>query len=125
VADVPGAWNDAYRRYLGLEVPSDADGCLQDIHWSSGAMGYFPTYTLGNLYAAQFFEAACEEMPGLESEFKRGRFAGLRIWLNERIHAHGRRYTPSQLCEVVTGSPLSADALLRHLERRLRPLYGL
>ena len=78
-------------------------------------MGYFPTYTLGNLYGAQFFERAIEDMPDLDEQFERGDFDGLRTWLNSNIHAHGRRYRAPELCEVVTGRPLSADPLLDHL----------
>lgn len=125
VKDIPGVWNAKYKEYLNLDVPNDAKGCLQDVHWSMGAMGYFPTYTLGNLYCAQFFEAALEAMPDLMDQFAQGSFEGLRTWLNDNIHAHGRRYKPGELCEVVTGKPLSADPLLRHLEGKLRPLYGL
>ena len=125
VADIPGAWNEKYREYLGLEVPDDRRGCLQDIHWSMGSIGYFPTYTLGNLYAAQFFEQALEDLPDLYDQFERGEFGGLRGWLNEKIHAHGQRYRAADLCEHVTGKPLSADPLMRHLEGKLRPLYGL
>ncbi|MBI1302456.1 MAG: carboxypeptidase M32 [Phycisphaera sp.] len=125
VAGIPSAWNRLYKEYLGLEVPDDRRGCLQDIHWSMGAMGYFPTYTLGNLYASQFFEAACAEIPGLVEGFARGEFAPLKAWLNSNIHAHGRRFTPSELVERVTGKPLSAEPLMRHLEGKLRPLYGM
>ena len=123
-ADIPGVWNEKYKDYLGIDVPNDAKGCLQDIHWSMGSMGYFPTYTLGNLYAAQFFEKAREDHPSLEADFARGEFAPLLDWLNTNIHAHGRRYRASDLCEHVTGKPLSADPLMRHLEGKLRPLYG-
>lgn len=125
VADLPGVWNEKYREYLGVEVPDDRRGCLQDIHWSMGALGYFPTYTLGNLYCAQFFEAACEAIPGLVDGFAEGRFEPLLDWLRVNIHRHGRRYTPAQLCERVTGRPLSADPLMRHLESKFRPLHGL
>ncbi len=122
--DIPEIWNAKYKEYLAVDVPDDARGCLQDIHWSMGAMGYFPTYTLGNLYAAQFFEAAHAAIPDLETQFERGGFDALRGWLNEHIHAHGRRYRAADLCEVVTGQPLSAEPLLRHLNDKLRPLYG-
>ena len=125
VRDIPGAWNQKYKEYLDLDVPDDRRGCLQDIHWSSGDIGYFPTYTLGNLYSAQFFEAALEAMPDLLEQFESGEFAGLKQWLNENIHAHGRRYCAADLCLQVTGKPLTADPLLRHLQRKLRPLYGL
>ena len=125
VAGIPSVWNRLYKDLLGLDVPDDRRGCLQDIHWSMGAMGYFPTYTLGNLYASQLFEAACEQMPGLVEGFGRGEFAGLRGWLNANIHTHGRRYAPSELVQRVTGKPLSAEPLMRHLEGKLRPLYGI
>lgn len=125
VAGIPSEWNRLYREFLGLDVPDDRRGCLQDIHWSMGSMGYFPTYTLGNLYAAQFFEAARRELPGLEEGFTRGDFDPLRRWLNERIHRQGKRFLPKDLCVQVTGQPLSAEPLMRHLEGKLKPLYGL
>ena len=125
VAGIPSVWNRLYKELLGLDVPDDRRGCLQDIHWSMGAMGYFPTYTLGNLYASQFFEAACAEMPGLVDGFSRGEFAGLKTWLNRNIHMHGKRYSPAELVQRVTGKPLSAEPLMRHLEGKLRPLYGI
>ncbi len=125
VAGIPALWNRLYKEMLGVDVPDDRRGCLQDIHWSMGAMGYFPTYTLGNLYASQFFETACAQMPGLVDGFARGEFSGLKRWLNENIHAHGRRYTPAELVQRVTGAPLSAEPLMRHLEGKLRPLYGI
>ncbi len=124
-ADVPTEWNSRYAEYLGIEVPDDARGCLQDIHWSMGAFGYFPTYTLGNLYCAQLFEKAQDEIPGLHEDFAEGDFSALKAWLNGNIHAHGSRFRPAELCERITGEPLSADPLLRHLEGKLRPLYGL
>jgi carboxypeptidase Taq len=123
-ADLPGAWNETFRDHLGLEVPDDRRGCLQDIHWSSGSFGYFPTYTLGNLYAGQFFEKALDDHPDLYGQFERGEFGTLKSWLNTQIHGHGQRYRAADLCRHVTGKPLSADPLLRHLEDKLRPLYG-
>ncbi len=125
VSDLPGAWNARYREYLGIDVPDDAHGCLQDIHWSMGAIGYFPTYTLGNLYAAQFFEAARDELGDLDAMFSVGDFEPLRSWLNEKIHRLGMTYTSAELCEHVTGKPLSHEPLMRHLEGKLRPLYEL
>lgn len=123
--DLPEAWQQKYRDYLGVEVPNDADGCLQDIHWSMGSMGYFPTYTLGNLFASQFFETAAGELGDPAAAFAAGEFEPLKAWLNAKIHAHGMRYRSAELCQVVTGKPLSADPLMRHLEGKLRPLYGL
>ncbi|MCG3178086.1 MAG: Thermostable carboxypeptidase 1 [Phycisphaerae bacterium] len=124
-ADLPGEWNARYRDYLGVEVPDDAVGCMQDIHWSMGAMGYFPTYTLGNLYAAQFFEAAAAAIGDLPARIAAGDFAALKKWLNANIHAHGQRYRSADLCRVVTGKPLDAEPLMRHLEGKFGPLYGL
>ncbi len=127
VADLPEAWNAAYRRDLGLEVPDDARGCLQDIHWSMGALGYFPTYTMGNLYSAQLFEAARDALGGaqaLDDQFAAGEFAPLLTWLRENVHAWGRTHDSAALCLKVTGKPLSAEPLMRHLEGKLLPLYG-
>ena len=124
VDDLPEVWNAKYKEYLQVDVPDDRRGCMQDIHWSMGAIGYFPTYTMGNLYCAQFFEAAREELGDLNAMFAAGDFAPLRRWLNENIHAHGKRYRSADLVEHVTGKPLSADPLMRHLEGKLRPLYG-
>ncbi len=125
VADIPEAWNAKYKDYLGLDVPDDAKGCLQDVHWASAAMGYFPTYSLGNLYAAQFYEQVRSDLPDLDAQFERGEFGALKRWLNENIHAHGQRYRAADLCERVTGKPLGPDPLMRHLESKLRPLYGI
>jgi len=124
VDDLPEVWNAKYKEYLQVDVPDDRRGCLQDIHWSMGAIGYFPTYTMGNLYCAQFFETATEQLGDLDAMFAEGNFTPLRHWLNENIHAHGKRYRSADLVEHVTGKPLSADPLMRHLERKLRPLYG-
>jgi carboxypeptidase Taq len=125
VADLPAAWNERMRADLGVEVPDDARGCLQDIHWSMGAFGYFPTYTLGNLYAAQFWAALREALPGIDDDLRRGEFGSLLGWLKENVHAHGRRYTAPELCERMTGRPLGHEALLRYLEAKVRPIYGL
>ncbi len=124
VADVPGAWDDKFSHLLGLKVPSDAMGCLQDIHWSFGGMGYFATYTLGNLYAAQFMETARQEMPGLEDDFRAGHFARLKGWLNTKIHAPGQVHRAGELCQHVTGKPLAHAPLMRYLRDKLSPLYG-
>jgi carboxypeptidase Taq len=123
--DVPGAWNEKFKKSFGLTVPSDAQGCLQDIHWSMGGLGYFPTYTLGNLYAAQFMEQARTDLPGLEDDFRRGEFDRLKGWLNEKIHRPGQRYRAGQLCERVTGRPLSHQPLLAYLRGKYGPLYRL
>lgn len=125
VAEIPGVWNAKYKEYLDLGVPDDRRGCLQDIHWSSGSFGYFPSYALGNLYAAQLYEQACSDLPDLDRQYAKGEFSAIRLWLNENVHAHGQRYSAADLCEHVTGKPLAAEALMRHLEGKLRPLYGI
>jgi carboxypeptidase Taq len=123
-ADVPHEWNRRYKEYLDVDVPDDARGCLQDVHWSAALFGYFPTYTLGNLYAAQIYAKATDDIPGLEDGFARGDLLPLKEWLNGNVHAHGGRYLAADLCERVTGRPLGAGPLLDHLNAKLRPLYG-
>lgn len=115
VSDLPGIWKERIASDLGLEVPNDALGCLQDIHWSMGAIGYFPTYTLGNLYAAQLWEAAAGQLPDLEEQIERGDFSGLLEWLRRAIHRHGREFTAGELCERATGAPLSAEPFVRYI----------
>jgi carboxypeptidase Taq len=124
VADLPAAWAEKMRKYLGITPPDDARGCLQDVHWSGGGIGYFPTYTLGNLYAAQFFQTARRELPELDDSFARGDFRPLLDWLRRNIHSQGQKFTPSQLVRRVTGKDLSAHALLAHLRGKAEELYG-
>ncbi len=134
VADLPAAWNEKYQNYLGIKPPNDADGVLQDIHWSAGLFGYFATYSLGNLYAAQFFAQAAADLGSdrnglgqgnLAEQFARGEFAPLRAWLSEKIHRHGQRYTATELVRGVTGRPLEHAPLIAHLRGKFGPLYGL
>jgi carboxypeptidase Taq len=125
VADLPQAWNDKYQQYLGIRPDTDAHGVLQDIHWSAGLVGYFPTYSLGNLYAAQFFEQAEKDLGPLAPQFARGHFAPLREWLAANIHRHGKCFTAAELVQNSTGKPLSHGPLMAHLRRKLAPLYGL
>jgi carboxypeptidase Taq len=126
VADLPCAWNERFTKLLGLTPPTDAEGCLQDIHWSFGGVGYFPTYTLGNLYAAQFMHTAMKEVGGdaLAGAFRAGDFMPLRSWLRERIHSHGRRFRAVDLCRRATGEPLSPAPFLRYLSEKVGRLYG-
>ncbi len=125
VADLPGAWNEKYRHYLGITPPSDAEGVLQDIHWSAGLIGYFPTYSLGNLYASQFFAKADSDLGGVGRQFARGEFEPLREWLRREIHQHGSRYRAPELVELVTGQPLSHEPLMQHLHCKFGRLYGI
>jgi carboxypeptidase Taq len=123
IADLPARWNELYQSYLGVTVPDDRHGCLQDVHWSCGLFGYFPTYTLGNLYAAQFAAAADKALGGLDRLMQAGDFAPLREWLHKHVHQHGRRYSPAELCERATGTPLSSEHFTNYLERKLHHVY--
>lgn len=125
IDDLPAAWNARYEKYLGVSPPNDAQGVLQDIHWSAGLFGYFATYTLGNLYAAQLFARADADLGGLAPMFRRGDFAPLREWLGDRVHRWGRCLAPRQLIERATGQTRSHAPLIRHLKQRFEPLYGL
>jgi carboxypeptidase Taq len=124
IGDLPGAWNERMKKYLGITPPDAARGVLQDIHWAGGAIGYFPTYTLGNLYAAQFFEAARKDLGDLDAQFARGEFSPLLNWLRANIHQHGERYSAGQLAQRVTGKELTAEPLLRHLRKKAAEVYG-
>jgi len=114
VADVPDAWNESMRSYLGIVPPSNADGCLQDIHWSLGAIGYFPTYTLGTLMSVQLFDAARRDTPALDDALAAGDYAPLLAWLRERIHRHGRSLTTPDLLRRATGQDLDAGPWLEY-----------
>ncbi len=124
-ADVPGAWNELYRRYLGVIPANDAEGCLQDGHWGGGLIGYFPTYTLGNLFAAQLFERASAELRDLDDDFSQGRFDRLLDWLQKRVYRHGQRYTAPRLIEHATGAAPDHQPLLVALRRKYGELYRL
>ncbi|MEX0677557.1 MAG: carboxypeptidase M32 [Pirellulales bacterium] len=125
VADLPAAWNEKYENYLGIRPDGDADGVLQDVHWSAGLIGYFPTYSLGNLYASQFFEQAEKDLGDLAPQFAAGEFAPLRQWLAKNVHRHGQCFTAAELVRNITGKPLSHGPLMAHLREKLAPLYGL
>ena len=121
--DLPEAWHAAYARFLRIDSPSDADGCLQDIHWSAGLFGYFPTYSLGNIYAAQLFDAADRDIGGVHSHLAQGDFRPLTEWLSDKIHRHGRRYLPRDLVERATGSAPSIEPMMSYLEAKFGELY--
>jgi carboxypeptidase Taq len=123
--DLPDVWNEKYGHYLGVQPADDASGVLQDIHWSAGLFGYFPTYALGNLYASQFFQQAEEDLGGLASDFGGGNFEPLLSWLREHIHRHGQNYSAKELVKMATGKSLDAKPLMDHLHSKLAPLYGL
>lgn len=125
VVDLPTAWNEKYQHYLGIAPPSDSDGVLQDVHWSAGLFGYFPTYALGNLYAAQFFDQAEHDLGGLTEDFRSGDFRPLGEWLRANVHAHGRRYTPAELVQRITGKPLTHVPLITQLRSKYGEIYRL
>ena len=125
VDDLPDAWNDRYESDLGIRPPSDATGVLQDVHWSAGLFGYFPTYTLGNLISAQLYDTANEALGGLDKQLADGDFTPLLQWLQENVHVHGRCYSSQELVTNATGSALSADHLVGYLRSKLVRLYGL
>jgi carboxypeptidase Taq len=124
-ADLPEAWNQRYQHYLGITPPDNRQGVLQDVHWSAGLIGYFPTYSLGNLYAAQFFAKAEAELGNLPESFARGDFRRLLTWLRENVHRHGQRYSAAELVKRATGQPLSPRPLVNHLTTTLAALYGI
>ena len=125
VNDLPGAWNAKYQDYLGVTPPDDAAGCLQDIHWSMGAIGYFPTYTLGNVMSVQLFEAAKKARPSIKDDMKSGQFNELFKWLREHVHQHGSRYTPAELLKHATGETLNATPYVTYLKGKFGAIYGL
>ena len=123
VSDIPEAWNSRYKEYLGIEPEDDASGCLQDIHWAHGAFGYFPTYTLGNLFAAQLFDRALRDIPLITDDIEKGDFTGLLGWLRENIHSAGFRYTPAELAGKVTGSIINPDYFIKYLNDKFSEIY--
>lgn len=124
-ADVPAAWNDKFKKSFNLTPESYKVGCLQDIHWSMGGIGYFPTYTLGNLYSAQLMDKAKADIGDLDGQFKKGDFTRLKGWLNAKVHAPGQRWRAGELCQRVTGKPLSHKPLVAYLKGKYAPLYGI
>ncbi len=125
VADLPTAWNDKMSELLGVTPPDDTHGVLQDIHWTRPSFGYFPTYALGNLYAAQFFEAAQQQSPAISAELEAGETTALLSWLRENIHQHGRKFKPGEIVERVTGKPLSHEAFVDYAAEKFGEIYGL
>jgi len=125
VADLPEAWNAMMKEILGVTPDSDANGVLQDVHWSMGAFGYFPSYALGNLYGLQFWDALKSDIPEVESFIERKDYMPILQWLRNHVHVHGCRYEPGDLILKVTGKPLSADSFISYLEHKYGQLYKL
>jgi len=125
VRDLPEAWNSRVKSYLGITVPNDREGALQDIHWSSVSFGIFPGYTLGNLIGAQLMEKARADIPDLDAQIEKGEFAALLAWLRRNVHRHGRKFTPNELLERATGKPLTAAPWITYVQQKFGALYGL
>ncbi len=125
VADAPQAWNDRYERYLGIKPKSDRDGILQDVHWSAGLMGYFPTYTLGNLYAAQLMEAISLQLGNVDELWPWASFEAFCNGCATKIHVHGRCLPPAELIKQASGQSLSAKPLVAYLRRKLEVAYSM
>jgi carboxypeptidase Taq len=125
VSDLPEAWNARFKAYLGLDVPDDARGVLQDVHWSMGAIGYFPTYALGNLISGQLWQQAHRDLADLEDRLAAGELIVLREWLRENVHRYGSKYSMPELLERVVGAPIAVRAYLDYLKRKLSDVYAL
>ncbi|MEJ2747684.1 MAG: carboxypeptidase M32 [Anaerolineae bacterium] len=123
--DLPAAWNDKFQALLGIVPPTDTAGCLQDVHWSKVYFGYFPTYALGNLYAAQLFETAVTQNPAITDELNRGQTTSLLAWMRENIHQHGKKFTPRELIQRATGQPLSHEPFVRYVTKKFGEIYDL
>jgi carboxypeptidase Taq len=125
VGDLPEEWNERFEAYLGVTPPNDKLGVLQDVHWSGGGIGYFPTYALGNLLSVQYYNTALNSHPNLPEEFAQGKFDTLLTWLNENIHRHGRKYTSQELTQRVTGGPIDPAPYVAYLEEKYTDVYSL
>jgi carboxypeptidase Taq len=125
VSDLPGAWNDRMKDYLGVVPPNDAEGVLQDVHWSAGILGYFPTYALGNLVSNQLWEKINQDIPGLSAQIQAGNFAELLAWLRENVHRYGSKFKPQYLVKKIVGKTISPEPYLKYLNNKFRAIYGL
>lgn len=125
VEKLPQAWNERFEAYFGIVPPTDTLGVLQDVHWSSGLIGYFPTYALGNMLAAQFWNRALQDHPEIPAEIERGKFDTLLKWLNVNIHQHGRKFMPAELTKRITGESIQSGAYMTYLENKYSAIYGL
>jgi carboxypeptidase Taq len=125
IGDLPEEWNDRFETFFGITPPSDTLGVLQDVHWSSGLVGYFPTYALGNLLSAQYYAKALKDRPRIADDIANGQFDTLRTWLNENIHRHGRKFTSDELTRRVTGEPIQSRDYIKYLETKFTEVYDL
>jgi len=125
VKDLPEIWNSRMQSYLGITPANNAEGVLQDVHWSFGGVGYFPTYALGNLVSAQLWEKMAEDMPNRDEQIAKGDFSNILGWLTEKVYQHGRKYDPQELVENITGERINGDAYIRYLQNKFGEIYGL
>jgi carboxypeptidase Taq len=125
VKDLPQAWNARMKEYLGITPPNDTLGVLQDVHWSGGMIGYFPTYALGNLVSAQLWEKINQDIPDLENQIEHGQFDDLLKWLRVKIHQHGAKFEPQDLVKKVTGSTIDPAPYMRYLKKKYTEIYKL
>jgi carboxypeptidase Taq len=123
IRDLPEAWNARYEEYLGLKVPDDAHGVLQDVHWAAGLIGYFPTYALGNLIAGQLFQRARADLPDLDLRVAAGDLHGLREWLREHVHRHGAKFSTRELLDRLVGGPIAVGPFVDYLKDKLGQVY--
>ena len=123
IEDIPSAWNSLMQIYLGIIPEKESNGPLQDIHWAHGSFGYFPTYTLGNLYSVQFFNQAKKELPDLLDQIEKGNLLPLKEWLNQKIHCWGRMFSSEELVKKVTGESLNPNHFIQYLEDKIDEIY--
>jgi carboxypeptidase Taq len=124
ITEIPAFWNEQYKKYLGIDIADDKQGCLQDVHWSHGSFGYFPTYSLGSFYAAQFFSKANQDISSLEADLGDGNFTALMSWLQSNIYRHGRTKTSEELCVSVCGEPLDVSYFMDYILAKYRNIYN-
>jgi carboxypeptidase Taq len=125
VHDLPEAWNTKSKEYLGITPPNDTLGVLQDVHWSAGLYGYFPTYSIGTILSAALYEKACQQHPAIPTETEQGKFDTLLSWLRQNIHQHGRKFDPKDLIQRATGEPLQTRSYMNYLKTKYGEIYGL
>jgi carboxypeptidase Taq len=123
VKDIPAYWNDQYLQLMGVKVPGDKKGCLQDVHWSHGSFGYFPTYSLGSFYAAQFYQHANQSITNLNEHIKQGNTMPLLQWLRKTVHEKGRRFTSEELCKDICGETLNIQYFTGYLLDKFKDIY--
>jgi carboxypeptidase Taq len=122
--DIPACWNEQYQKYLGIKVPDDNRGCLQDIHWSHGSFGYFATYSLGSLYAAQLYSTIENQHPTLSEDLANGKINTIQGWLQKEIYCNGRYYSSEELCKKATGDTLQSSYFIDYATKKFAEIYG-